>query len=321
MSNKDSIQDYNIQAQAERTTVTVPASDNAYQGENTQGGEVSFVLKHGVPRFDPRNWFYYNTQEIHAKFVNALHDFTAVVYNPDNNTHKRSDLISSSVGVLTALGHLVRGVYRSASLLYTLAPVPTPPVVVNKTFRKYVTKSLMTSFLVASSPYWVNHLSGAEEEMSLQDGLRVTHDFIADRYMKAARFTENRIDKNRQDFFERHNVVMPAYDYFSPFSEADLEDPYASAIRSFALGGYKSRSQDLNYWSKTQIALVAYHATGIDPRMVVSLSDREANGTDIVADNSSALGFAQYIESSWLNSLNKNKNEMIAFLNKSGLFK
>ena len=267
-----------------------------------------------VPRLDPRNWFYYDLNQIREKGIKTLDSFGAILYNKKEASHKRSDLISSGVGLLAAVSSLIKGVYHTTGLMYALAPIPTVPVLTNKSFRKNVMKPLTATFMLAAAPFFAN-----PTELTVREGVQETFDSIGDAYMFAARFTENKTAQNQQDYFERHNLMVDAYDYFDPATYEYGDDVNANALRSFGLGNYVSKVQDVDAWSRTQIALVAYHASGVDPRAMAVLSYKETGAQDVISDNSSALGFAQYLEESWLRSLYKNKGEIIEFLNESGL--
>lgn len=273
-----------------------------------------FAQHEVMPRLDPRNWFYYDLSHLREKSMKTLGSFGAILFNKEQNSHSRSDLVSSGYGLLCAVSNLIKGIYHTTGLMYALAPIPTVPIIPNQKFRKNVMKPLTAAFMLAAAPFFANPM-----DMSPREGIQKTFDTIGDAYMFAARFTENKTAQNQQDYFERHNLMVDAYDYFDPATYEYGDDPNADALRSFGLGNYVSRVQDVDAWSRTQIALIAYHASGVDPRAMAVLSYKETGAHDVISDNSSALGFAQYLEESWLRSLYQNKGEIIEFLNESGL--
>lgn len=127
-------------------------------------------------------------------------------------------------------------------------------------------------------------------------------------------FTERKIAENRSNLLADGGLIRSAYAYFDVTTGAYKDDPNAKALYSFALSNYTSRSDNPDQWMRTQMAMTAYYTTGIDPRYMSVLADREANGNDIVADNSSGRGYYQYLDLPWIRSLKQDRQQMIDIL-------
>lgn len=127
-------------------------------------------------------------------------------------------------------------------------------------------------------------------------------------------FTEQKIAENRANYFAENGLIRSAYAYFDVTTGAYNDDPNAAALYSFALSDYVSRAENPDQWMRTQMAMIAYYTTGIDPRYMAVLADREANGNDVVADNSSGRGYYQYLDLPWVRSIISDREQMIEIL-------